>query len=152
MQFLMQDLRYALRMFRRNWGFTLTALMVMALSICATVAIFSAVNAIILRPLPYQNSERLVMVWGTQPKVPKVPTSPAEFLDWETQTTTFDAMAAYSGQSFNLTGAGEPERIEGAVVSPGFFQVLEMQPLLGRVFNESDEQGDRKSTRLNSSH
>src|SRR5688572_15769519 len=141
MQFLMQDLRYALRMFRRNWGFTLTALMVMALSICATVAIFSAVNAIILRPLPYQNSERLVMVWGTQPKVPKVPTSPAEFLDWETQTTTFDAMAAYSGQSFNLTGAGEPERIEGAVVSPGFFQVLEMQPLLGRVFNESDEQG-----------
>ena len=141
MQFLMQDLRYALRMFRRNWGFTLTALMVMALSICATVAIFSAVNAIILRPLPYQNSERLVMVWGTQPKVPKVPTSPAEFLDWKTQTTTLDAMAAYSGQSFNLTGAGEPERIEGAVVSPDFFQVLEMQPLLGRVFKESDEQG-----------
>ncbi len=141
MQFLMQDLRYALRMFRRNWGFTLTALMVMALSICATVAIFSAVNAIILRPLPYQNSERLVTVWGTQPKVPKVPTSPAEFLDWETQTTTFDAMAAYSGQSFNLTGTGEPERIEGAVVSPGFFKVLEMQPLLGRAFSESDEQG-----------
>ncbi|MCA1627949.1 MAG: ABC transporter permease [Acidobacteria bacterium] len=137
----MQDLRYALRMFRRNWGFTLTAVMVMALSICATVAIFSAVNAIILRPLPYHNSERLVTVWGTQPKVPKVPTSPAEFLDWKTQTTTFDAMAAFSGQSFNLTGAGEPERIEGAVVSPGFFQVLEMQPLLGRSFNESDEQG-----------
>lgn len=141
MQFLMQDLRYALRMFKRNWGFTLTALVVMALSICATVAIFSAVNAIILRPLPYQDSARLVSVWGRQPKVPKVPTSPAEFLDWKTQTTTFDAMAAYSGQSFNLTGAGEPERIEGAVVSPDFFQVLEMQPLLGRTFNVSDEQG-----------
>jgi putative ABC transport system permease protein len=145
MQFLMQDLRYAFRMFKRNWGFTLTALVVMALSICATVAIFSAVNAIILRPLPYQNSERLVIVWSTQPKVPKAPTSPAEFLDWKTQTTTFDAMAAYSGQSFNLTGAGEPERIEGAVVSPNFFQVLEMQPLLGRAFNESDEQsGDNR--------
>jgi len=140
MQFLIQDLRYALRMFKRNWGFTLTALVVMALSICATVAIFSAVNAIILRPLPYQNSERLVIVWGKQPKVPKAPTSPAEFLDWKTQTTTFDAMAAYSGQSFNLTGAGEPERIEGAVVSPDFFQVLEMQPVLGRAFNESDKQ------------
>jgi putative ABC transport system permease protein len=141
MQFLMQDLRYALRMFKRNWGFTLTALVVMALSICATVAIFSAVNAIILRPLPYQNSERLVSLWGKQPKVPKVPASPAEFLDWKTQTTTFDAMAAYSGQSFNLTGDGEPERIEGAVVSPDFFQVVKMQPLLGRTFNESDEQG-----------
>ena len=141
MRFLMQDLRYALRMFKRNWGFTLTALVVMALSICATVAIFSAVNAIILRPLPYRNSDRLVIVWGKQPKVPKAPTSPAEFLDWKTQATTFDAMAAYSGQSFNLTSAGEPERIEGAVISPDFFQVLEMQPLLGRTFNESDEQG-----------
>ena len=70
MHFVIQDLRYALRMFKRNWGFTLTALTVMALSICATVAIFSAVNAIILRPLPYQNSERLVTVWGRQPKVP----------------------------------------------------------------------------------
>src|SRR5215213_897471 len=141
MKFLMQDLRYALRMFKRNWGFTLTALVVMALSICATVAIFSAINAIILRPLPYQNSDRLVIVWGKQPKVPKAPTSPAEFLDWKTQATTFDAMAAYSGQSFNLTGAAEPERIEGAVVSPDFFQVLELQPLLGRAFNEGDEQG-----------
>src|ERR1700752_40708 len=140
MQFLIQDLRYALRMFKRNWGFTLTALVVMSLSSCPTVPIFSAVNAIILRPLPYQNSERLVIVWGKQPKVPKAPTSPAEFLDWKTQTTTFDPMAAYSGQSFNLTGAGEPERIEGAVVSPDFFQVLEMQPVLGRAFNESDKQ------------
>jgi putative ABC transport system permease protein len=140
MQFLVQDLRFALRMFKRNWGFTLTALVVMALSICATVSIFSAVNAIILRPLPYQNSERLVIVWGKQLKVPKAPTSPAEFLDWQTQTTTFAGMAAYSGQSFNLTGAGEPERIEGAVVSPNFFQVLEMPPLLGRSFNEGDEQ------------
>lgn len=140
MQFVLQDLRYALRMFKRNWGFTLTALTVMALSICATVAIFSAVNAIILRPLPYQHSERLVNIWGSQPKVPKAPTSPADFLDWKTQTTTLESLAAYSGQSFNLTGYGDPERIEGAVVSPNFFQVLEMQPLLGRAFNESDQQ------------
>jgi len=140
MQFLMQDLRYALRMFKRNWGFTLTALLVMALSICATVAIFSAVNAIILRPLRYQHSERLVSIWGKQPKVPKVPTSPAEFLDLQAQATTFDAMATFSGQSFNLTGVGDPERIEGAIVSPDFFQVLEMQPLLGRTFNQRDEQ------------
>jgi putative ABC transport system permease protein len=140
MQFLVQDLRYALRMFRRNWGFTLTALIVMALSICATVAIFSAVNAIVLRPLPYQNPERLVAVWGSQPKMAKVTTSPADFVDWGTQTTTLDGLTAYSGQSFNLTGAGEPERIESAVVSPNFFQVLEMQPVLGRTFNEGDQQ------------
>ena len=140
MQFLAQDLRYALRMFKRNWGFTLTALIVMALSICATVAIFSAVNAIILRSLPYQDSERLVLIWGREPKVPKAPTSPAEFLDWKTQTKTLDALAAYSGQSFNLTGSGEPERIEGAVVSPNFFQVLALQPVLGRAFNEVDQQ------------
>src|ERR1700752_2316620 len=150
MQFLIQDLRYALRMFKRNWGFTLTALVVMSLSSCPTVPIFSAVNAIILRPLPYQNSERLVIVWGKQPKVPKAPTSPAEFLDWKTQTTTFDAMAAYSGQSFNLTGAGEPERIEGAVVSPDFFQVLEMQPVIGRAFKESDKQSSGNSLAFNS--
>jgi len=140
MQAVFQDLRYALRMFKRNWGFTLTALTVMALSICATVAIFSAVNAIILKPLPYQHPERLMIIWGSQPKAPKSPTSPADFLDWQTQTTTLESLAAYSGQSFNLTGAGDPERIEGAVVSPNFFQVLEMQPLLGRVFNETDQQ------------
>lgn len=140
MQFLAQDLRYALRMYKRNWGFTLTALLVMALSICATVAIFSAVNTIVLRPLPYKNPDRLVVVWGNQAKTPKVPASPADFVDWTRQTTTLEGLTAYSGQSFNLTGAGDPERIEGAVVSPNFFQLLEMQPLLGRVFNETDQQ------------
>lgn len=140
MQSLMQDLRYALRMFRRNWGFALTAIIVMALSICATVAIFSAVNAIVLRPLPYQNPDRLVAVWGTQPKTDKVPTSPADFVDWSRYTTSLDGLTAYSGQNFNLTGSGDPERIEGAVVSPNFFQVLAMQPLVGRAFNESDQQ------------
>ena len=142
MHFVFQDLRYAVRTFKRNWGFTLTALTVMALSICATVAIFSAVNAIILKPLPYQHSERLLAVWGSQPKAPKTPTSPADFLDWQSQTTTLESLAAYSDQSFNLTGAGDPERIEGAVVSPNFFQLLEMQPLLGRVFNETDQQSN----------
>ena len=87
MQSIFLDLRYALRMFKRNWGFTLTALTVMALSICATVAIFSAVNAIILKPLPYQHPERLMIISGSQPKAPKTPTSPADFLDWQTQTT-----------------------------------------------------------------
>ena len=77
MQAVFQDLRYALRMFKRNWGFTLTALTVMALSICATVAIFSAVNAIILKPLPYQHPERLMIIWDSQPKALKTPTSPA---------------------------------------------------------------------------
>jgi putative ABC transport system permease protein len=141
MRFLVQDLRYALRMYKRNWGFTLTALLVMALSICATVAIFSAVNTIVLRPLPYQNPERLAVVWGTQAKNARVPASPADFLDWGRQTTTLDGLTAYSGQSFNLTGAGDPERIEGAVVSPNFFQLLEMPPLVGRAFNETDQQG-----------
>ena len=141
MQFLAQDLRYALRMFRRNWGFTLTALIVMALSICATVAIFSAVNTIVLRPLPYQNPDRLAVVWGTQAKNARVPASPADFLDWGRQTATLEGLTAYSGQSFNLTGAGDPERLEGAIVSPNFFQLLEMPPLIGRAFNETDQQG-----------
>jgi len=147
MQSVFQDLRYAVRTFKRNWGFTLTALTVMALSICATVAIFSAVNAIILKPLPYQHPERLMIIWGSQPKAPKSPTSPADFLDWQTQTTTLESLAAYSGQSFNLTGAGDPERIESAVVSPNFFQVLEMQPLLGRAFDKTDQQstGNRQA-------
>jgi putative ABC transport system permease protein len=138
-KFFLQDIRYGLRLLRKNLSFTIATVTVLALSICATVTIFSVVNAVILRPLPYKNQERLVGMWGVQPKMDKAPISPADFLDWAAQSQSFDGMAAYSGQSLNLTTDNVPERVEGALVSPNFFSVLEMSPLVGRAFTSDDE-------------
>lgn len=140
MRFFLQDIRYSLRLLKNKISFTVATVTVLALSISATVTIFSVVNAVILRPLPYKNPERLVGVWGIQPKIDKAPVSPADFLDWAAQAQSFEEMAAYSGQSFNLKTDGDAERVEGAVVSPSFFRVLEMNPLVGRVFTPEDEQ------------
>lgn len=140
MMFFWQDIRYGLRLLKKNLSFTIATVAVLGLSICATVTIFSVVNSVLLRPLPYRNPERLVGVWGTQPKMDKAPVSPADFLDLDVQAKSFEEMAAYSGQSFNLTTAGDPERVEAAVVSPGFFRVLEMNPIIGRVFTREEAQ------------
>jgi putative ABC transport system permease protein len=140
MKFLMQDVRYGLRLLRKDLSFSIATISVLALSICATVTIFSVVNAVLLRPLPYHNPERLVAIRATQPKMDNSPVSPADFLDLKAQSQAFEEMAAYNGQSLNLTSAGEPERVEAAIVSPSFFRVLEMSPLRGRAFMPEDEQ------------
>ncbi|MFL6334299.1 MAG: ABC transporter permease [Pyrinomonadaceae bacterium] len=146
MKFLLQDIRYGLRLLRKNPVFTLATVSVLALSICATVTIFSVVNAVLLRPLPYRDPERLVAVRGTQPKADSAPFSPADFLDLKAQTQTFEEMAAYNGQSLNLTSAGDAVRVEAAIVSPSFFRVLAMPPLRGRTFTPED--GERGGARL----
>src|SRR6202035_1273018 len=112
---LWQDLCYALRMLAKNPAFTIIAIVAIALGIGANTVIFSAVNAVLLRPLPYKNPEQLVMVWenATHLGFPKNTPSPANFLDWRQQTTVFQGMAAFAERSFNLTGAGEPERLDG---------------------------------------
>src|SRR6266513_2213101 len=123
---LWQDLRYGLRMLLKNPGFTTVAVIALALGIGANSAIFSVVNTVLLRPLPYKNPDALVMVWDEQTHLgfPKDTPSPANFLDWREQNTVFEGMVAMAERSFNLTGAGEPERLDGLRVSANLFSLL----------------------------
>ncbi len=136
MMTLWQDVRYGIRMLRKNPGFTLIAIVALALGIGANASIFSVINAVLLRPLPFAESERLVMVWEKRPRQNRNsnPVAPADFLDWQKQNQSFAAMAAYSGRAFNLTGAGaEPEQLSGQLVTSAFFQVLGAKAALGRA-------------------
>jgi len=148
-----QDLRYGLRMLWKNPGFTIVAVLALALGIGANSAIFSVVNAILLRPLPYKNPGQLVMVWenATHLGFPKNTPSPANFLDWRQQTTVFQGMAAFAERSFNLTGAGEPERLDGRRVSANLFDVLGVRPIIGRTFVPQEDQPGTKVVLLNES-
>src|SRR5947199_7984256 len=110
-----QDMKYGLRMLAKNPAFTAIAVLALALGIGANSAIFSVVNAILLRPLPYRNPDQLVVIWenATHLGFPKNTPSPANFLDWQKQGTSFAGMAAFAERTFNLTGDGEPERPDG---------------------------------------
>src|SRR5437667_12346955 len=138
---LWQDLRYALRTLTKNPAFTSIAIVAIALGIGANTVIFSAVNAVLLRPLPFKNPEPLVIVWENAPHLgfPKNTPSPPNFVDWQKQNTVFTGMAAMSERSFNLTGVGEPERLDGRRVSANLFDLLGVPALLGRAFVPDDD-------------
>ncbi|MFN2540650.1 MAG: ADOP family duplicated permease, partial [Chthoniobacterales bacterium] len=138
---LWQDLRYGLRMLAKNPGFTTVAIIALALGIGANSAIFSVVNTVLLRPLPYNNPQRLVMVWEENSKqgFPRDTPSPANFIDWRDQNHVFASMAAFAEASFNLTGAGDPERIDGRGVSASLFPLLGVEPQLGRAFRPEED-------------
>ena len=114
-----QDLRYGLRTLGKNPGFTTVAVIALALGIGANSAIFSVVNAVLLRPLPFKNPSELLMIWenATHLGFPKNTPPPANFLDWRQQNTVFTGMSAMAERNFNLTGVGEPERLDGRRVS-----------------------------------
>ncbi|MGA8677590.1 MAG: ABC transporter permease [Candidatus Acidiferrales bacterium] len=136
---LMQDLRYGMRMMLRAPGFTAMAVTVLALGIGANTAIFSVVNAVLLRPLPFDQPDRLVQLWHTPPQatfpgVKEFPVSPANFIDWREQSRAFEGMAAYGFGRYTLTGSGEPEAIRVCASTNGFFPILHVRPLLGRDF------------------
>jgi putative ABC transport system permease protein len=141
MSSILQDLKYSLRTLAKSPGFTAIAILTLALGIGANTAIFSVVNAVLLRPLPFKNPSRLVWSWGNCPLCDHGAVSPADFLEYRAQNQSFDhygAMAA--GVSlFNLTGNDKPIQIKGSMITAGFFDALGIQPRLGRVFNESDE-------------
>jgi len=141
---LSQDLRYGLRMLLKNPGFTIVAIIALALGIGANTAIFSVVNTVLLRPLPYKDPDRLVMVWEENSKqgFPRDTPSAANYIDWRDQNHVFEGMAAMVELSFNLTGAGDPERIDGQRVSANLFFLLGINPQLGRAFlPEEDRPG-----------
>lgn len=136
----MNNFRFAFRQLRKTPAFTLIAVFTLALGIGANTAIFSVVHAVLLRPLPYVHSERLMRVFGSQPQLDLAPTSPANFLEWKEQNEVFERIAAYVGQGFNLVGGDKPERVIGARVSADLFQLLGVQPTLGRAFTSDEDQ------------
>jgi putative ABC transport system permease protein len=142
---LVQDLRYGLRGLRKSPGFAAVAIVVLALGIGANTAIFGVVNAVLLRPLPYQDPERLVQVWHVPPAksfpgVTQFAVSAANYLDWRDQNHVFDQLAIYTYANLNLSGRGQPESLTSAVVSPQFFSVLRVQPLFGRAIAPGEDQ------------
>ena len=147
MKALWLDIRYGLRMFRKSPAFTAVAVVALALGIGANTAIFSVINSVLLRPLPFAESERLVRVGGhgERQKGEEVTTfSPQDFYDWRERNTVFESIAAYDETFPSLTGAGEPERLRGARVTADFFRVLRARPALGRDFLPQEEQRDNR--------
>jgi putative ABC transport system permease protein len=137
MQTMLQDLRYGARMLMKKPGFTLVAVVTLALGIGANTAIFSVVNAVLLRPLPFKEPERVVMVWHKGVEAAGgdyTPMAVADLLDWRAQSHSFDAIAAFNYASFNVTGREAPERVLGAGVTANFFTALGVEAASGRTF------------------
>jgi len=132
---LLQDLRYALRSFRRAPGFLLVTSATLALGVGAATSVFSVADAVLLRPLPFPEPERLVQVWSTRPErgAFRQVTSGADYLDWVRDARSFGGLAAYRAIDFNITGGDRPERVRGLSVTPDFFQVVGMRAALGRL-------------------
>lgn len=145
MDTLWQDLRYGFRMLFRNPAFTVVAVITVALGIGANSSIFSVVNAILLRPLGYQQPERLVVLNHNYPKLDlKASVSAVGFRHYVEVNRSFETMAALTGWNVNLTGTGEPERLEGMTVTPSFFDTLGVQPVKGRVFSPDEAEEGRE--------
>ena len=135
MQTLMQDLRYGARMLLKMPGFTLIAVVTLALGIGANTAIFSVVNTVLLRPLPFKDPERLMMIRETKlPQFPEFSVAPGNFLEWQKQNTVFERMGAIRDITYNLIGSGNPEQLNAERVTDGFFAMFGVQPQLGRNF------------------
>jgi len=145
MQTLWQDLRYGARMLVKKPGFTLIAVITLSLGIGANTAIFSLINAILLRPFDFYDLDRLVSVFGTAPQhgAELSGIAPADFADLRRQQTVFTDLAALRWSNSNLTGAGEPERVQNAEVTAGFFRLLGKEAVLGRAFLPEEEQEGR---------
>ncbi len=138
MDTLIHDLRYGIRMLIKSPGFTIIAVLALALGIGASTAIFSVIYAVLIQPLPYQDPDRLVILWE---KTPQMDTSIAypNFVDWRDNNAAFDQLAAFRRDSFNLTGAGEAERLQGRMISASFFPALKVKQFLGRDIAEDED-------------
>jgi putative ABC transport system permease protein len=136
---LLEDMRFGLRLLRKNPGFTLVAILTLALGIGANAAVFSVVYAVLLRPLPYKDPASLLVLHETTPKVGDVSVSFPNFIDWRAASRTFRQMAAVQAVDFNLAGVTQPENISGDAVSPNFLSMMGVRPFLGRDFDASEE-------------
>ena len=135
----MHDFKFALRQLRKSPGFTLVAVLTLALGIGANVAIFSVVNTVLLRPFAFSQPDRLVWISSQMPTNPRAPFSLPEFCDYRDQNTLFDGLAAVGTYNANLVDSGEPERVQGLRLSANIFQLLGVRPLRGRAFVAEDD-------------
>jgi putative ABC transport system permease protein len=138
----MNDFRIALRQYVRQPGFSLTVICTLALTIGATTAVFSVVNTVLVRALPYASPERLVWIASVRPDNPRAPFSLPEFMDYRSQARTLSGLAAYANWSASLAGDGVTERLQGARMSANAFAVLGISPAAGRLLSESDDRAD----------
>jgi putative ABC transport system permease protein len=140
-EILWQDVRYALRTLRKSPAFTGVAVFALAIGIGANTAIFSVVNAVVLKPLPYRDPGRLVLLWGNvrRMKLERRGTSYPDFVDWRSQSKSFDGMAVYNPVGSTLTTGDEPERVKCEQVSAAYFSILGVNPILGRTFLPSED-------------
>src|SRR5271156_341448 len=146
METLVQDFRYGVRMLAKAPGFAAIAVLTLALGIGANTAIFSVVEGIVLAPLPYNQPDRLVMVMESNPRFAHVWTSYPNFRDWQRTARSFQQMAAFRSQGFDLSNPGTPEHLDGNEVSGGFFSTLGTKLTLGRDFSpQEDERGGARA-------
>jgi len=139
---LLQDLRFGARALRKTPGVTAVALLALALGVGANTAMFSIVNAVLLRPLPYSQSTSLVQLYSSMPQFPQASVSYPNFLDWRQRSRSFDSMAAYRSATFHLTGQTTPERLRGEMASADIFPTLGVKPIIGRTYgNDEDRRG-----------
>ena len=148
MRYFFHDLRHAFRLLRKSPGFSLVVILVVALGIGANSAVFSIVDAVLLRGLPYREADRLVMFWEKNPTLgafvgDRVPTAPSNFREWQKRATQFESIGGFELANLNLTSGAEPERIEGARASANFFAVLGVTPRLGTSFESAETDPDR---------
>lgn len=148
---LWQDVRYGARMLIGQPGFTLVAIITLALGIGANSAIFSVANAVLFRPLPFHQPDRLVMIWEQHPKEfsgESISVTAPDFLYWREHNQSFESLAAIAGRTYSLTGAGEPERLSGLAVSASLFSLLGIRPSIGRGFLAEEEQSGKDQVAL----
>src|SRR5262245_41033359 len=145
METILQDLRYAIRASLKKPAFVVIVVLALGIGIGANTAIFSVVNAILLRPLPYKSPDRIVMLWTSNGKVGVDQDwhSYPNHVDYRDQNSTFEEVAAFNDRSFNLTGTGEPVRLAGAWSTANLFAVMGVVPQLGRAFTAEEEEPGR---------
>ena len=140
MNTILHDIKFGLRMLAKNPGFTVVAVLTLALGIGANTAIFSVVNGVLLNPLRYTEPDRLVALYSREQNFTRASIPYPNFLDWVRDNRSFSALAAYRGDDFNLIGMGEPERVPAEMVSATFFPILGVKPVIGRVFLPEEDQ------------
>ena len=141
MHAFLQDVRYALRTFRRSWGLTLVIVASLAIGIGANTAIFSVVNALLLKPLPYPDPDRLAVLWLRSPgiNIPQDWPSPGQYIDLQTENRSFEEMSISQGRSGTLIGLEQPERVEALRTSSNLFTLLGAKPMYGRLLLPEDD-------------
>src|SRR5581483_694749 len=147
-QSFVQDLQYGFRMLIKSPAFAAIAIFTLALGIGANTAIFSVVSGVLLNPLPYRNANRIISLFEEIPNFKNGSIFYPNFLDWQRMNRSFSAIAAYRSTGFNLSGNGEPERLHGEMVSAGFFEILGVNPIIGRTFTKQEDRRGANPTAM----